>query len=135
MAKDDRTPSHLGCALAHTRSNFLDGRRLSTTLVRTFSLTMIPPKLPSLPTFEISPVPEQIFPCTVKGSLSFVISLSLLDSSLIITIVLLVYANPSTRQKAAVLLGFLLQVLIFGLEVFFVDVYTLVCHLTPEIDE
>jgi hypothetical protein len=95
-----------------------------------FSITMIPPKLPSLPTFEISPVPEQIFLGTVKGFLSFVINLSLLDSSLIITIVLLVYANPSTRQKAAVLLGILL--LVFGLEVSLVNVYTLVCHLTPE---
>ncbi len=93
---------------------------------------MILTKLPSLPTFEISPVPEQIFLGTVKGFLSFVINLSLLDTSLVITIVLLVYANPSARQKAAVLLGFLL--LVFGLEVSLVNVYTLVCHLTPLMD-
>lgn len=94
---------------------------------------MIPLKLPSLPALEISPVPEQIFLGTVKGLLSFVINLSLLDSSLILIIVLLVHANPSTRQKAAVLLGVLL--LVFGLEVSFVNVYALVRHLNPtEID-
>jgi hypothetical protein len=87
---------------------------------------MILPKLPSLPTLEISPVPEQIFLNTVKGLLSFVIHLSLLDTFLIIIIVLLVHANPSTRQKAVVLLGLLL--LVFGLEVSLVNVYALVRH-------
>ena len=87
---------------------------------------MILPKLPSLPTLEISPVPEQILLGTVKGLLSFVINLSLLDASLIIIIILLVHANPSTRQKGVVLLGFLL--LVFGLEVSIVNVYALVCH-------
>jgi hypothetical protein len=87
---------------------------------------MILPKLPSLPTLpvEISRVPEQIFLGTVKGLLSFVINLSLLDASLITTIVLLVHANPSTRQKAVVFQGFLL--LVFGLEVSLVNVYALV---------
>ena len=85
---------------------------------------MILPKLPSLPTLEISPVPEQILLGTVKGLLSFVINLSLLDTSLIIIIVLLVHANPSIRQKGAVFLGFLL--LVFGLEVSLVNVYALV---------
>lgn len=85
---------------------------------------MIIPKLPSLPKIEISPVPEQIFLSTVKGVLSFVIHLSLLDSSLIAIIILLVNANPSARQKATVSLGFIL--LVFGLEVSFVNIYTLV---------
>ena len=87
---------------------------------------MILPKLPSLPTLEISPMPEQIFLGTIKRLLSFVINLSLLDASLIIIIALLVYANPSTRQKAVVLLSFLL--LVFGLEVSLVNVYALVRH-------
>jgi hypothetical protein len=87
---------------------------------------MILPKLPSLPTLEISPVPEQMFLGTVKGLLSFVINLSLLDASLIIIIVLLVHANPSIRQKAVVVLSFLL--LVFGLEVSLVNVYALVCR-------
>lgn len=85
---------------------------------------MMLPKLPSLPTIEISPVPEQIFLGTVKGLLSFVINLSLLDASLIIVIVLLVHANPSTRQKAVVLLSFLL--LVFGFEVSLVNGFALV---------
>jgi hypothetical protein len=93
---------------------------------------MILPKLPSLPTIEISPMPEQIFLGTVKGLLSFVINLSMLDSSLILIIVLLVHTNPSTRQKAAVVLGFFL--LVFGLEVSLVNVYALVRLLTTEID-
>jgi hypothetical protein len=88
---------------------------------------MILPTLPSLPTFEISPVPEQIFLGTVKGLLSFVINLSLLDSSLVLIIILLVHTNPSTRQRAAVFLGFFL--LVFGLEVSLVNVYALVRHL------
>jgi len=88
---------------------------------------MILPKLPSLPTFEINPVPEQIFLGTIKGLLSFLINLSILDSSLIIIIVLLVHTNPSTRQKAAVLLGLLL--LVIGLEISLVNAYTLVRHL------
>jgi hypothetical protein len=85
------------------------------------------PKLPSLPTLEISPVPEQILLGTVKGLLSFVINLSLLDTSLIVTIILLVHANPSTRQKAVVILSFLL--LAFGLEVSLINIYALVRHL------
>jgi hypothetical protein len=85
---------------------------------------MILPKLPSLPTLEINPVPERIFLGTVKGLLSFVINLSLLDASLIIAIILLVQANPSTRQKAVVFLCFLL--LVFGLEVSLINVYALV---------
>jgi hypothetical protein len=87
---------------------------------------MILPKLPSLPTLVISPVPEQIFLGTIKGLLSFVINLSLLDASLIIIIAILVHANPSTRQKALVFLSFLL--LVFGLEVSLVNVYALVGH-------
>jgi len=82
------------------------------------------PKLPSPPTFEISPVPEQIFLRTVKGLLSFAINLSLLDSSLVLIIILLVNANPSIRGKAAVVLSILL--LVFGLEISFVNVYVLV---------
>src|SRR5260370_5398265 len=67
MAKDDRTLSHRPRLRSRSHTpNFLDGRRLSTILVRTFSITMILTKLPSLPTFEISPVPEQIFLGTVK---------------------------------------------------------------------
>ena len=85
------------------------------------------PTLPSLPTIEISPVPELIFLSTVKGILSFVINLSLLDTSLILVIILLVNANPSIRQKAAIALSFLL--LIFGLEISFINVYTLVRRL------
>ena len=85
---------------------------------------MILPQLPSLPTFNISPVPEQIFLNTVKGLLTFAINLSLLDAFLIFIIVLLVQANPSTRQKAAILLGLLLFA--FGLEVSLVNVYALV---------
>jgi len=86
------------------------------------------PKLPSLPTFEISPFPEQIFLNTTKAVLSFVISLSLLDSSLIFIIILLVHANPSIRQKAAISFGFLL--LIFGMEVSSINVYALVRRFT-----
>jgi len=82
------------------------------------------PKLHSPPTFEISPVPEQIFLRTVKGLLSFAINLSLLDSSLVLIIILLVNANPSIRGKAAVVLSILL--LVFGLEISFVNVYVLV---------
>ena len=89
---------------------------------------MILPKLRSLPTLEINPVPERIFLGTVKGLLSFVINLSFLDASLIIAIILLVQANPSTRQKAVVFLCFLL--LAFGLEVSLINVYALVrCFL------
>ena len=72
------------------------------------------------------PIPEQIFLGTVKGLLSFATNLSLLDISLIITIILLVHVNPSTRQKTALFLSFLL--LVFGLEVSLVNVYTLVCR-------
>ncbi|KAI0000118.1 hypothetical protein BJV74DRAFT_882791 [Russula compacta] len=91
---------------------------------------MIIPKLPSLPKIEISPVPEQIFLSTAKGILSFVIHLSLLDLFLIAIIILLVNASPSIRQRAVVSLGFLL--LIFGLEVSFINVYTLLCSwLSP----
>lgn len=90
------------------------------------------PEPPSLPTFEISPVPEQIFLATVKGLLSFVVNLSFLDLSLFLAIVLLVHANASTRQKAAVFQGFFL--LIFGLEVSFVNLYALVRNSTTEID-
>jgi hypothetical protein len=85
---------------------------------------MLFPKLPSLPTIEMSPVPELIFLGTIKGLLSFVINLSLLDLSLIFTIVLLVNANPSIRQKAAVSLSILL--LLFGLEISLVNIYALV---------
>ena len=81
-------------------------------------------ELLSLPTIEMSPVPELIFLGTVKGLLSFVINLSLLDLSLLFTIVLLVNANPSIRQKAAVSLSVLL--LVFGLEISLVNVYALV---------
>lgn len=87
---------------------------------------MISPKLLSLSILEISPVPEQIFLRTVKDLLSFMINLSLLDTSLIIIIVLLVHANSLIREKAVVFLGFLL--LVFGLEVSLVNVYTLVRH-------
>ena len=93
------------------------------------------PSVPSLPTLEISPVPEHIFLGTVKGLLSFVINLSLLDTSLIITIILLIHANPSTRQKVVLFLSFLL--LVFGLGVSLVNVYTLVRHflyLRTEVD-
>ena len=90
------------------------------------------PEPPSLPTFELSPVPEQIFLATVKGLLSFVVNLSFLDLSLFLAIVLLVHANPSTRQIAAVFQGFFL--LIFGLEVSFVNLYSLVRNSTTEID-
>ena len=82
------------------------------------------PELSSLPTIELSPVPEQIFLGTVKGLLSFAINLSLLDLSLIFIIVLLVNANPSIRRKAAVSLSILF--LVFGLEISFVNVYALV---------
>lgn len=94
---------------------------------------MILPKLPSLPTLpvEISPVPERIFLGTVKGLLSFMINLSLLDASLIIAIILLIHANPSTRQKAVVFLSFLL--LVFGLEVSLVNAYALVRHFLKEL--
>ncbi|KAI0252566.1 hypothetical protein BJV78DRAFT_1352366 [Lactifluus subvellereus] len=81
------------------------------------------PKLPSLPTFEISPVPELIFLTTVKGLLSFVINLSLLDSALILTIILLVNVNPPIRQKAAQSLSILF--LLFGVEISVVNVYAL----------
>lgn len=82
------------------------------------------PQLPSLPQIEISPVPELIFLTTVKGALSFVINLSLLDASLILIIIWLANANPSIRQKAAI--AFSLLLLIFGLEISSVNVYTLV---------
>jgi hypothetical protein len=85
---------------------------------------MLFPKLPSLPTIEMSPVPELIFLGTVKGLLSFVINLSLLDLSLIFIILLLVNANPSIRQKAAVSLSVLF--LLFGLEISLVNIYALV---------
>jgi hypothetical protein len=52
------------------------------------------PDLLYLPTIETSPVPELIFLGTVKDLLSFMINLSLLDLSLLFTIVLLVDANP-----------------------------------------
>jgi len=88
------------------------------------------PELPSLPTYEISPLPEHIFLATVKGLLSYVVNLSLLDFSLLIVIVVLVHTNPLTRQKAAVFQGFVL--LIFGLEVSFVNFYALLCSwLSP----
>ncbi|KAN0136705.1 hypothetical protein V8E53_005475 [Lactarius tabidus] len=91
---------------------------------------MLFPKLQSLPTIEMSPVPELIFLGTIKGLLSFVINLSLLDLSLIFTIVLLVNANPSIRQKAAVSLSILL--LLFGLEISLVNIYALLCSkLSP----
>jgi hypothetical protein len=86
------------------------------------------PQLPSLPTIKISPVPELIFLSTIKGVLSFVINLSLLDMFLILIIIILVNANPSIRQKAAIALSFL--ILIFGLEISFVNTYTLVSHFT-----
>src|SRR5947209_8586433 len=85
------------------------------------------PELPSLPEIEISPIPELIFLGTVKGALSFVFNLSLLDLSLILTIVLLVNVNPPVRQKAAVALSLLL--LIFGLEISSINVYALVRRL------
>ena len=85
---------------------------------------MLFPKLPSLPTIEMSPVPELIFLSTVKGLLSFVINLSLLDLSLIFIIVLLVNSNPSIRRKAAVSLSVLF--LLFGLEISLVNIYALV---------
>ncbi|KAH9074383.1 hypothetical protein EDB83DRAFT_1958744 [Lactarius deliciosus] len=90
----------------------------------------LPFELPSLPAIEMSPVPELIFLGTVKGLLSFVINLSLLDLSLIFIIVLLVNANPSIRQKAAVSLSILF--LVFGLEISLVNVYALLCsQLSP----
>ncbi|KAF8263778.1 hypothetical protein EI94DRAFT_1703742 [Lactarius quietus] len=71
-----------------------------------------------------------IFLGTVKGLLSFVINLSLLDLSLIFVIVLLVNANPSIRQKAAVSLGILF--FLFGLEISLVNIYALLCsRLSP----
>ena len=85
------------------------------------------PKLPSLPEIELSPIPELIFLRTVKGALSFVFNLSLLDLSLILIITLLVNANPPIRQKAAVSLSLLL--LIFGLEISAINVYALVRRL------
>ena len=85
---------------------------------------MLFPKLPSLPAIEMSPVPELIFLGTVKGLLSFVINLSLLDLSLIFIILLLVNANPSIRRKAAVSLSILF--LLFGLEISLVNIYALV---------
>ena len=88
------------------------------------------PKLASLPTFEISPVPELIFLTTVKGLLSFVINISLLDSALILTIVLLVNVNPPIRQKAAQSLSFLF--LLFGVEISAVNVYVLVRRLVTQ---
>jgi hypothetical protein len=90
-------------------------------------------ELPSLPTYEISPLPERIFLATIKGILSYVINLSLLDFSLFLVVVILVHTNPLTRQKAAVFQGFIL--LIFGLEVSFVNFYALVRHFTSGIDE
>jgi hypothetical protein len=86
------------------------------------------PQLPSLPTLEISPFPELIFLRTVKGLLSFVINLSLLDLSLILIIISLVNVNPPIRQKAALCLSSLL--LLFGVEVSAVNVYALVRLLT-----
>ncbi|KAI9450839.1 hypothetical protein BJY52DRAFT_1226961 [Lactarius psammicola] len=74
----------------------------------------LPFEFPSLPAIEMSPVPELIFLGTVKGLLSFVINLSLLDLSLIFIIVL---------QKAAVSLSILF--LVFGLEISFVNIYAL----------
>lgn len=81
-------------------------------------------KLPSPPAIGLSPVPELIFLSTVKGLLSFVINLSLLDLSLIFIIVLLVNANASIRRKAAVALSVLC--LLFGLEISLVNIYALV---------
>ncbi|KAH9172781.1 hypothetical protein EDB89DRAFT_861180 [Lactarius sanguifluus] len=93
-------------------------------------LPKIPFELPSLPAIEMSPVPELIFLGTVKGLISFVINLSLLDLSLIFIIVLLVNANPSVRQKVAVSLSVL--ILVFGLEISLVNVYALLCsQLSP----
>ncbi|KAH9003594.1 hypothetical protein EDB86DRAFT_3073367 [Lactarius hatsudake] len=88
----------------------------------------LPFELPSLPAIEMSPVPELIFLGTVKGLLSFVINLSLLDLSLIFIIVLLVNANTSIRQKAAVSLSILF--LVFGLEISLVNVYALLSPST-----
>lgn len=86
--------------------------------------TLYFPELLSIPTIKLSPIPELIFLGTVKGLLSFVINLSLLDLSLVFIIVLLVNANPSIRRTAAVSLSILL--LLFGLEISFVNVYALV---------
>ncbi|KAH9968551.1 hypothetical protein BGW80DRAFT_657897 [Lactifluus volemus] len=88
------------------------------------------PKLPSHLTFEISPVPELIFLRTVKGLLSFLINLSLLDSSLILTIIFLINFNPPVRKKATTALTFLF--LLFGLEIAAVNVYALVRNLITE---
>jgi len=85
------------------------------------------PNLPSLPEIELSPIPELIFLSTVKGAISFVFNLSLLDLSLILIIILLVNTNPPVRQKAAVVLSLLL--LIFGLEISCINVYALVRRL------
>jgi hypothetical protein len=82
------------------------------------------PKLPSLPEIELSPLPELIFLGTVKGAISFVFNLSLLDLSLILVIILLVNVNPPVRRKAALALSLLL--LIFGLEISSINVYALV---------
>jgi len=84
----------------------------------------------SLPAVGMSPVPELIFLRTIKGLLSFVINLSLLDLALIFIIVLLVNANASIRQKAAVALSVLF--LLFGLEISLVNIYALLCsRLSP----
>ena len=88
------------------------------------------PKLPSPPTFEISPVPELIFLRTVKGLLSFLINVSLLDSSLTLTIILLINFNPPVRHKVTIALSFLF--LLFGLEISAVNVYALVRNLITE---
>jgi len=88
------------------------------------------PKLPSLPEIELSPIPELIFLSTVKGAISFVFNLSLLDLSLILIIILLVNVNPPVRQKTAVALSLLL--LIFGLQISCINVYALLCSwLSP----
>jgi hypothetical protein len=88
-------------------------------------------KLPSLPAVGMSPVPELIFLSTVKGLLSFVINLSLLDLSLIFIIVLLVNSNASIQGKAAVALSILF--LLFGLEISLVNIYALVSCFTVQL--
>ena len=79
----------------------------------------------------MSPVPELIFLSTVKGLLSFVINLSLLDLSLIFIIVLLVNANASIGRKAAVALSILC--LLFGLEISLVNIYALVSYFAVQL--
>ncbi len=88
------------------------------------------PELSPLPTFETTPAPELLFLGTIKGLLSFVINLSLLDTSLISVIILLINANPSIRRKAAPALSLLF--LAFSLEISLVNIYALVGHFTVQ---